>query len=71
LNLHPRTISPTQQAEADRIGSFFGKSDRKPVKPTVKVIVERGAIIKVILDEDEDPLEGPVKATWKPQRPGN
>jgi hypothetical protein len=71
LNLHPRTISPTQQAEADLIGSFFGKSDRRPVKPTVKVIVERGAIIKVILDEDEDPLEGPVKGTWRPQRPGN
>ncbi len=71
LNLQPRTLSPTQQAEADRIGSFFGKSAQTPVKPTVKVIVERGAIIRVILDEDDGRPEGPVKSTWKPQRPGN
>ena len=71
LRLHPRTISPTQQSEADWIGSFFGRFPGRRVKPTVAVIVERGAIAQVMFDEDEGNLEGPVKATWKPQRSRN
>lgn len=71
LRLHPRTISPTQQAEANWIGSFFGQATGRRVKPTVTVIVEQGAITQVMFDEGEGHSEGPVKATWKPQRPGN
>ena len=71
LRLHPKTISPPQQAEADWIGSFFGRFQGRRVKPTAAVIVERGAIAQVMFDEDEGRLEGPVKASWKPQRSGN
>jgi len=68
LRLHPGTISPTQQAEADWIGSFFGRYPGKQVKPTAAVIVERGAVAQVMFDEDEGRLEGPVKATWRSGR---
>jgi hypothetical protein len=71
LSLHPRAISPTQQSEADWIGSFFGRDPGRRVRPTVAVVVEHGAIAQVMLDEDEGHLEGPVKAIWKPQRSGN
>ena len=71
LNLHPKTVSPTQQAEADWIGSFFGRSQGRRVKPTASVVVERGAIAYVTFDEDEGRLEGTVKASWKPPQSGN
>jgi hypothetical protein len=70
LRLHPRTISPAQQTEADWIGSSFGRFQGR-FKPTAAVIVERGAIAQIMFDEDEGDLESPVKATWKPQRSGN
>jgi len=71
LCLHPKTVLPIQQAQADWIGSFFGRFPGRRVKPTVSIVVERGAITQVMLSADDHTLEGPVKGTWKPQRSGN
>jgi hypothetical protein len=72
LRLHPKNISPSEQAEADWIGSSFGRFSGLQVKPTVSVVFKRGLITQVMLsDTMRGSSEGPVQATWKPQKPAN
>jgi len=70
LYLHPKNLTPIELAEAERIGSLFGMFPGKGKKPTMWLALERagGSIIKVVLIDDESSLEGPVRASWKPQR---
>jgi hypothetical protein len=75
LNLHPRTVTSAEMAEAELIGSMIGRDpaggSTGTRKPTAVVISERGLITQVIFYESDDHGEGPVQATWKPQRPAN
>jgi hypothetical protein len=71
LRLHPKAVLPTEQAEADWVGSIFGRYPASRFKPTVILFFERGLITRLTVVKQEEGLipEGPVKATWKPQRP--
>jgi len=76
LYLHPRVMTPAEKAEAERVGSIFGMfpAGTLPLperKPTVNVYYNQGSITQVRIGEDPSSLEGPVKATWRPQGPAN
>jgi hypothetical protein len=76
LYLHPSTVTPAEMAEAELIGSIFGKypAEQFPFgtrKPTVTVIYERGTITQVMLGDDSINREGRVQTTWKPLRSAN
>jgi hypothetical protein len=67
LYLHPKTLMPAKLAEAERIGSLFGQFPGQGRRPTAWLVLEGGAIIKVIILEDHNSREGPVQTTtWKP-----
>jgi hypothetical protein len=68
LYLHPKSLTLAELTEAERIGTIFGMFPARGRKPTLNLVLERGLIVKVMLSEDECVFEGPVTASWKPQR---
>jgi hypothetical protein len=67
LYLHPKSSTPAELAEAERIGSIFGKFPGRGRKPTVWVLYQPDAVNSVMVLEDDGSLEGPVQDVWKPQ----